>query len=99
MIGVPVARWDGGLLCAGVGYVDEHTIHGSPDDPRVVWMTGPNGERTELAWPPGYAAKFTPGLELLDQDGTVVAREGTQATGGCQTSERGVYSVSLPKVP
>ena len=100
-IWVPVANWrlpDGQqLLCAGGGFVGDYRLHGSSDSPRIVWMIGPDGDRTELAWPVGYRARFDPGLELLTADGRIVGREGTLATGGCASAERGVMSVELAK--
>jgi hypothetical protein len=33
--------------------------------------------------PPGFTARFTPQLEVLNANGDVVAREGTGVTGGC----------------
>jgi hypothetical protein len=60
-------------------------------------MIGPDGDRTELAWPVGYRARFDPGLELLTADARIVGREGTLVTGGCATVERGVMSVELAK--
>lgn len=86
--GIPVA-------CGGVGYEGEFRLHGSPTEPRVVWMTFPDGTRRELAWPLGYSARFTPELELLDETGLVVAREDSVVTGGCGTPQSGVLWVSL----
>ena len=83
---LPVADW-GNLLCAGVGYVGEFRLHGSPDDPRLAWMTWPDGSRRELAWEPGTSARFTPNLEVIGPDGHVVAREGSPVTGGCPTAD------------
>lgn len=90
--GVPFA-------CAGVGYDGEYRLHGSPTDARVVWVTFPDGSRHEVGWPSGYRARFTPGLELLDEGGRVVAREGSLVTGGCPTRDPGVLWVELPGVP
>jgi hypothetical protein len=85
--GVPVA-------CGGVGYEGEFRLHGSSTDDRYVWMTFPDGSRHELAWPLGYSARFTPALELLDEDGKVVAREGSLIVGGCETPQPGVLWVT-----
>jgi hypothetical protein len=58
------------------------------------------GQRLELAWPLGYSARFTPRLELLDENGDVVGREGDELTGGCTTADPGVWFVELPtKLP
>ena len=97
-IAVPVANWrlaDGStLLCAGGGWPDLPTLHGSPDNPRVVWVMR-GGSRIDVAWPNGWRARFTPALELLDNNDNVVAVEGTAVSGGCQTAEPNVYSVEL----
>ena len=90
--GIPVA-------CGGVGYEGEFRLHGSPTDQRLVWMTFPDGSRRELAWPLGYSARFTPDLELLDENGKLVGREGTPVTGGCETPQRGVLWVELESRP
>lgn len=95
---VPIELWEpiNGVPvgCGGVGYEGEYRLHGSATDPRLVWMTFPDGVRHELAWPLGYSARFTPGLELLDETGRVVAREGTLVTGGCGTPQPGVLWVT-----
>ena len=85
--GMPVA-------CAGVGYEGEYRLHGARTDPRFVWMTFPDGTRHELAWPLGYSARFSPELELLDERGQIVAREGSLLTGGCETPQSGVLWVT-----
>ena len=43
-------------------------------------MSDDAGERTELAWPVGYSARFVPDLELLDASGRVVARGASVVT-------------------
>jgi hypothetical protein len=40
---LPVAHWGQSFLCAGGGYVGDFRLHGSPDDPRLAWMTWPEG--------------------------------------------------------
>jgi len=99
---LPVTNWtvDGTrLLCAGVGFVGGFVLHGSPLDPRGAWMTMPDGTRQELGWPLGTSARFVPGLELLDADGRLIAREGSNVDGGCPTPERGVWWVSFASDP
>jgi hypothetical protein len=95
---VPVFNWwkDGQeLLCAGGGFIGDIRLRGSPDDPRLVWMVWPDGHRTELGWPVGYSARFTPRLELLDAAGQVVAHDGTLVTGGCSTADPQIMWVEL----
>jgi hypothetical protein len=59
-------------------------LHGSVSDLRVTWATDrASGGRFELLWPMGYQARFTPQLELLDERGTAVAREGDLIIGSC----------------
>jgi hypothetical protein len=89
--GVPVA-------CAGVGYLGEVTIHGSPGDSALTWIVfESDGRRENLLWPAGYRARFAPGLEVLDPSGRVVAREGDRVTGGCAMPPGGTF-ISLPTV-
>jgi len=76
-----LATWNGG--CRGVGVKAKLT--GSPTDPRIAWLTGVDGQRMDVVWPPGYTARFTPQLEVLDPNGSVVFREGSTVTGGCVT--------------
>jgi hypothetical protein len=96
---LPVARWDlpggGRLLCAGGGTIGDFRLHGSAMDPRLAWMIEPDGRRTELAFGPGWSARFTPRLEVLEADGRVVAHEGSQITGSCSTAEPGVMHVDF----
>jgi hypothetical protein len=96
---LPVAKWDAGwgqtVLCAGAGFVPERRLHGSPDDPRLVWMIDAFGIRTEIGWPVGYSARFTPNLELLDNRGVVIAREDSPVLGGCPTAVVNEWSVDL----
>ena len=69
-------------------------LTGSPGDPRVVWLLR-LGTQYRLAWPVGYSARFTPKLELMNENDVVVGREGDVALGGCETSP-GVWSIELP---
>ena len=100
---VPVELWEPingvPVACAGVGFEGEYRLHGSPTDQRLVWMTFPDGNRREVAWPLGYSARFTPDLELLDETGKVAGREGTLVTGGCETPQAGVLWVELESRP
>lgn len=84
------------VLCAGPREIGGAALvlTGSPDDPRVAWMLR-LGQQLELRWPVGYSARFTPKLELMDENDKVVGREGDVALGGCETSP-GVWSIELP---
>lgn len=75
------ADWNG--ACRGIGL--DAMLTGSPSDPRIAWLTGSGGRRIDITWPPGYTARFTPRLEVLDGTGDVVFRDGSQVTGGCTT--------------
>jgi hypothetical protein len=96
---LPVANWadDHGtpILCAGGGFVGGFFLRGSPEDPRMAWMRFPDGTRHELAWPIGYSARFDPALEVLDDRGHVIAREGSHIGGGCETADPDVWSVGF----
>ena len=65
---LPVADWSG-RFCAGGGFVGNHRLHGSPDDPRGAWMTIEDGSRRELVWLAGTSARFVPELEVIGPDG------------------------------
>jgi hypothetical protein len=81
-------------VCAGVG--NDGTLTGNPRDPRVAWLAGPHGERTEIVWPPGFTARFDPDLAVLDASGQVVYRAGDQPGGGCVIGASGSPLLILP---
>jgi hypothetical protein len=78
-------------ICRGVGL--DAVLRGSPDDPRVAWLESaqalppgfpsPSGPPATIVWPAGYRARFTPKIEILDADGTVVLRDGDRVEGAC----------------
>jgi hypothetical protein len=85
-------NWLAGGACAGVGL--EAVLHGSKDDPRIVWLqntmqlpsgadAGPSLSNETLVWPAGYHARFTPKIEIVDGAGTVVLQEGDRVGGAC----------------
>lgn len=84
-------------LCAGVAWVGfPVVVDGSRDDPALTWIVfGNDGHRENLLWPPGYRARFTPSLVVLDPTGQAVAREGEYATGGCPMLPGGTL-IDLP---
>jgi hypothetical protein len=50
----------------------------------VTWLKSPaSGGRIDVVFPPGFAARFTPNLEILNAVGQVVAHEGDPVDGGC----------------
>ncbi len=71
------------MLCGGGGLIGEYVLHGSPDDPRFVWLTEADGNRRDLVWWPGTSARFTLGLEVIDPSGRIIAHDGSLATGAC----------------
>jgi hypothetical protein len=73
--------------CPGVG-ASGH-ITGDPADPRLAWLAEDSGGRREVIWPPGYTARFTPKLEILDENGAVAFRDGDRVRGGCVTGPDG----------
>ena len=60
-------------------------LHGSPNDPRVAWLENKQGgqSRMEVTWPAGYRARFSPNIEILDENGNVVLRDGDAVGGAC----------------
>jgi hypothetical protein len=75
-----------GRTFCGRGVGLEATLHGSASDSRVAWAIDTrSGQRFELVWPPGYRARFTPQLAVLDGSGAVVGHEGDRITGGCNS--------------
>jgi hypothetical protein len=97
--------------CAGGAF--DAVLHGSPGDPPATWIIHGDGRREEVVWPPGYSARFHPGLLMFDEAGILVARDGTHVVGGClqpdgmlvdlatstHPSPRGGRPVATPKPP
>jgi hypothetical protein len=81
-------RWEPGASCIGLGFDGE--LRGSRSDPRITWAVGSDGLRYELVWPRGYTARFVPGLEVLDEQGAVIARDGSSLVSGCPEESGGV---------
>ena len=80
--------------CAGIG--NDGMLAGSPTDPRVTWLAGPQGERGEIVWPPGFTARFDPDLAVLDASGNVVYRAGDRPGGGCRIGSSDSPLLILP---
>ena len=83
LFALPTTNWLAGGVCAGVGL--EAVLRGSPSDPRVAWLENNIGgqSRIEVSWPAGYRARFNPNLEILDENGKVVLRDGDAVGGAC----------------
>lgn len=82
--------------CAGVGLAA--ILRGDQSDPRLARLERfrGGGVRQDLVWLAGYSARFTPSLEILDQAGRVVLRDGDFVDGACVTSEPDVMWLSPP---
>jgi hypothetical protein len=97
-VALPTANWltSTEATCAGVGL--SAVLHGSPNYQHVAWLeSNVRGDvrRTEVLWPAGYRARFSPSLEILNESGIVVLREGDAITAGCTTVfPWGIYSPS-----
>jgi hypothetical protein len=92
LFALPTTNWLAGGICAGVGLVDAF-LHGSLADPHLAWLEGnfvPSSRR-EVIWPAGYRARFNPNLEVLDETGNVVLRDGDAVRGACNTSGNTFY--------
>jgi hypothetical protein len=61
-------------------YLEGAFLAGAPDDPAVAWVVSVAGERVDVQWPVGFAARFSPDVELLGRGGVVVARRGDVLT-------------------
>ncbi|HEX7613574.1 MAG TPA: hypothetical protein VF371_12445 [Candidatus Limnocylindrales bacterium] len=83
LFALPTTNWLAGGACGGVGL--EAVLHGSPTDPQVAWLEPNAGSptRMDVSWPAGYRARFNPNLEVLDETGNVVIREGDAVAGAC----------------
>jgi hypothetical protein len=86
---------DKSFLCGSVGLAGAWSLHGAASDARLTWVTLPDGQRNEVVWPPGYRARFTPNLEVLNELDVVVAREGSLPTGGCQAGPSGMWLLDV----
>jgi hypothetical protein len=67
--------------CRGVGL--EATLAGDPTDPRVAWLIDDQGRRHDLIWPPGYTARFSPELHVIDAAGALAFLGGERIDGAC----------------
>jgi len=80
--------------CGGVGL--QAVLRGDAHDRRVAWLVNDLGTRVDVTWPPGYRARFVPGLEVLDAAGAVVLRDGDPVTGACTTEDPDVLHMEPP---
>jgi hypothetical protein len=87
------------LACGGVGL--DAIVAGEPTDPDLVWLVNqwPGSKsinRTDVVWPPGYRARFGPGLVVLDASDTVRLRAGDRVGGACQVLPDGRVYLQPP---
>ena len=66
--------------CAGVGLDLRFVLDGDPRREPQVYARVSNGRLATITWPPGYAARFAPTLEIVGPNGMVVARQGDEIT-------------------
>ena len=76
---------DAGDVCGDIG-LEGAILRGSPTDPHIAWIEDPQGRR-EVVFPGGFTARFAPALEVLDESGTVVLREGDGVSVACVRAE------------
>jgi hypothetical protein len=62
-------------LCP-LGLHTPFTLEGDQSKSPPVWGVDGTGAHFAIFWPPGFTARFSPGLEVLDPGGHVVARGG-----------------------
>lgn len=59
-------------------------LTGNPADPRLAWLSTTTGAgRIDVVFPPGFRARFTPRLEILNDASQMVARDGDVVDEGC----------------
>ena len=82
-VSLRTTNWLAGGACAGVGL--DSALRGSATDSSVAWLENNLGSTPRMAvtWPAGYRARFAPALEILDEHGKVVLREGDRIEGAC----------------
>jgi hypothetical protein len=66
--------------CVGEDYGVKLVLSGSPDAAPHAFAERPDGRRLPIRWPQAYGARFSRGLEIVDMNGTVVARAGDEIT-------------------
>lgn len=69
------------VLCAAAQRTP-FRLEGNANASPAVWGVDIARHRFGIVWPPGFSARFSPGLEILDTSGAVVARQGTVSDAG-----------------
>jgi hypothetical protein len=57
------------------------TLAGDPAKSPPVWGINSFGDVFAITWPTGFTARFSPGLQIIDPTGAVVATGGVVITG------------------
>jgi hypothetical protein len=52
------------------------------DDVEPIWLERPDGRRMSIVWPEGFTVRFEPLAVLRDENGAIVARDGSSVTLG-----------------
>jgi hypothetical protein len=80
-----------------IGYGISVVLRGDAADPDVAWIEGyESHNRTAVVWPTGFTARFDPDLEILDESGRVVLREGDYIDGTCGVVSKGRELLAPP---
>jgi hypothetical protein len=75
----------------------DSALHGDQHDPLIAWIVDRvSHARRDVVWPPGYGARFTPGLEIVDPTGAIVLREGEAITKACGVTDDGRLYLAPP---
>jgi hypothetical protein len=82
---LPVAQFPD--RCRGVGI--DGVLAGSVSDPRVTWLETEQGGQLPLVWPPGWRARFSPDLQVLDDQGVVRMKAGDRVSSICEKGPAG----------
>lgn len=91
----PVSLPPGAIEACG-GVAISAVLHGDAADQHVAWLVSDLGTRIDVAWPPGYRARFSPSLEVLDGSDVLVIKAGDPVSGGCVTVNPGVLLLEPP---
>jgi hypothetical protein len=58
-------------------------LQGSATNPRIAWLQMADGTTHNVVFPPGYFARFDPGLEIVNEAGRVVLQAGQSVDRAC----------------
>ena len=67
------------------------TLAGDPTKSPPVWGIDAAARSFAIVWPAGFRARFSPGLEVLDPGGSVVARGGVISDAGGAGGDNSFY--------